>query len=120
MLAPLARAVAQLDDPVFLRVTLWGVLLSAALFAALTAGCAWGLAALAGQHAWLAWLGGALGGAGALALAVWLFVPVAIGLAALFTDQVAAAVDRRFYPGLPAARGGAPPPRGPPRTSARC
>jgi CysZ protein len=108
MFAPLARAVAQLDDPVFLRVTLWGVLLSAAVFAALAAGCAWGLAALAGGHAWLSWLGGALGGAGAVVLAVWLFVPVAIALATLFTDQVAAAVDHRFYPGLPPARGGAP------------
>ena len=105
MLAPLARAFAQLDDPVFLRVTARGVLLAAVLFAALAAGCAWALASLAGHHAWVAWLAGTLGGVGALLLASWLFVPVAIGMAALFTDQVAAAVERRFYPGLPPARG---------------
>lgn len=105
MLEPLARALAQLDDPVFLRVTTRGVLLAGALFAALAVGCGWALASLAGQHAWLAWLAAALGGVGALVLATWLFVPVAIAMAALFTDQVAAAVERRFYPDLPPARG---------------
>lgn len=104
MLGSLASAFAQLDDPVFVRVTVRGVLLAGALFAALAVGCAWELASLAGQHLWLAWLAGALGGVGALLLATWLFVPVAIGMAALFTDQVAAAVERRFYPGLPPAR----------------
>ncbi len=110
MLEPFARAFAQLDDPVFLRVTVRGVLLAAVLFATLVVGCGWGLASLAGQygwghHAWLAWLAGTLGGVGALLLALWLFVPVAIGMAALFTNQVAAAVEHRFYPGLPPARG---------------
>ena len=105
MLEPLARAVAQLDDPVFLRVTARGVLLAGALFALLAVGCGWVLASLAGQHVWLAWLAAALGSVGALVLATWLFVPVAIVMAALFTDQVAAAVERRFYPGLPPARG---------------
>ena len=110
MLEPLARALSQLDDPVFLRVTARGVLLAAALFAALAAGCAWGLTSLAeqyswGHHVWLTWLVGALGGVGALVLATWLFVPVAIGMAALFTNQVAAGVEHRFYPGLPPAWG---------------
>jgi CysZ protein len=41
----------------------------------------------------------------ALGLAVWLFVPVMLAIAGLFTDSVAAAVERRFYPGLPPARG---------------
>lgn len=104
MFGPIARAVDQLDDPVFLRVTAAGVLLAAALFASLTVGCAWWLASLAGQHNWLAWLAGALGSAGALLLAAWLFVPVSIAIAAFFTDPVAAAVERRFYPGLPPAR----------------
>lgn len=105
MLEPLALAVAQLDDPLFVRVTVRGVLLAGALFAALAVGCAWALASLAGQHGWLAWLAGTLGGAGALLLAAWLFVPVAIAMAALFSDQVATAVERRFYPWLPPARG---------------
>ena len=105
MLDPLVRAVDQLDDPVFLRVTALGVLLAAAVFAALAAGCAWWLASLAGQHTWLAWLAGTLGSAGALVLALWLFVPVAFSMATMFTNQVAAAVEHRFYPGLPPARG---------------
>lgn len=105
MLTPIARALAQLDDPVFLRVALRGVLLAALLFVALAVACTWGIASLAGQHGWLAWLAGALGGVGSLLLAAWLFVPVAIGMATLFTDQVASAVERRFYPGLPPARG---------------
>lgn len=105
MLSALARTFAQLDDPVFLRVTLRGIALAAVLFVALAAGCAWALASLAGPHGWLAWLAGLLGGAGALVLALWLFVPVAFAMAALFTDQVAAAVERRFYPGLAAAAG---------------
>ena len=105
MFTPLALAVTQLGDPVFLRITLRGVLLAAILFVALAVGCAWWLASLAGQHGWLAWIAGTVGGAGAALLAVWLFVPVAIGMAALFTDQVAAAVESRFYPGLPPARG---------------
>jgi CysZ protein len=107
MLEPLALAFAQLDDPVFVRVTARAVLLAGALFAALAVGCAWALASLVGQQGWgqHVWLAGTLGGVGALLLATWLFVPVAIGMAALFTDQVAVAVERRFYPGLSPARG---------------
>ncbi len=107
--APLARAVAQLDDPVFLRVVLWSLLLSAAGFAALLAGSTWGVDHFVGQLAggpnWWGWLAGALGGVGASLLALWLFVPVALVVATLFMDRIAAAVDRRFYPGLPVPRG---------------
>ena len=46
-----------------------------------------------------------VGGLGALLLAVWLFVPAALLIATLYIDRVAAAVDRRFYPGLPPAAG---------------
>jgi CysZ protein len=34
-------------------------------------------------------------------LALFLFVPVAVAIATLYSDRVAAAVDHRYYPGLP-------------------
>jgi len=75
------------------------------VFAGLVATGAFGAEALAGGSGWLATAAAALGGALALALAVWLFVPVMLALAGLFLDPVAEAVERRFYPGLPPARG---------------
>ena len=104
MFQPLARAVAQLDDPVFLRVALKSVLLSAALFAALIAAAAWALGLHAGLHGYYAGALAVVGGAGAVLAGAWLFVPAAIGIATLFTDEVSAAVERRYYPGLPRLR----------------
>lgn len=111
--APLALAVGQLRDPVFMGVVLRSLLLSAAAFVALFAGAVWalshGVGQAAGQEAgyygWLGWLAGALGGIVAALLAVWLFVPVALLIATLYMDRVAAAVDRRFYPALPVPNG---------------
>jgi len=45
---------------------------------------------------------GGVGGGGGLAL--FLFVPLATGIATLFTDSVAEAVERRHYPQLPPGR----------------
>lgn len=109
MLRPLARTLAQLDDPVFLGVVLRSLLLSALAFLALLAGSTWGVEQLVarawGGPGWWGWAAGALGGVGAALLALWLFVPVALVVATLFMDRIAAAVDRRFYPGLPAPSG---------------
>ncbi len=99
------RAVAQLDDPVFLGVVLRSLGLSALAFVALLAGSAWGVEELVGQPGWLGWAAGIAGGLGAALLAVWLFVPAALLIATLFIDRVAASVERRFYPGLPAPDG---------------
>lgn len=100
-LTPALRAVAQLDDPVFLGVMARSVLWALALFLLLAAAVA-----RAAQH-WLhlaGWLAGALGGVGA-ALSAWLaFLPVAGVVASLFADRVAAAVEGRFYPELGPAR----------------
>ncbi len=101
MFQPLARAIAQLDDPVFLRVALKSVLLSAALFAALVAAVAWWLGLHAGLHGMLAGVLAFLGGTGAVLAGAWLFVPAAIGIATLFTGEVSVAVERRYYPSLP-------------------
>ena len=105
MFDPLFRAVSQLDDPVFLSVLLRSFALSLLAFLALVAGCVWLLQDLVGHGSWLGWLAGALGGVGGVLLAVWLFVPAALLIATLFLNRVAAAVERRFYPGLPEASG---------------
>ena len=108
MLFPLTRAIAQLEDPVFVGVLWRSVLLSAAAVLLLGWGSAWGLthALPAGwQAGWPGWVAGMAGTFAAILLAVWLFVPVAILVATLFVERVAAAVERRWYPGLPPARG---------------
>ena len=105
MFAPLARAIAQLDDPAFLKVLAGSLLLSAASFAALGAGAGWGLHHALAAHSWLAWLAGALGGFAVLASALWLFLPAAVLIASLFMEPVCRAVERRWYPTLPPAHG---------------
>lgn len=103
MLSPIARAVAQLHDPAFLLVLAKSLALSALAFVLLVAGCVWGIHALL-PHAW-GWAAGVAGGIGAAVLAIWLFLPLAVVIAACFVEPVAAAVDRRFYPWLPQPRG---------------
>lgn len=103
ILAPALRAVAQLDDAVFLGVLLRSVAWSAAAFAVLAAAVVWGVhAVLAGFALW-AWLAALLAGAGAALLSLYLFLPVAAVVASMFIGRVADAVERRCYPGLPPA-----------------
>jgi uncharacterized protein involved in cysteine biosynthesis len=103
LFAPALRALDQMDDPVFLGVVWRSVAWTLLGFCALAAVLVWGgHAALAG-HAWLGRLGGALGGVGAALLALYLFLPLASVVASLFANRVAAAVEQRFYPGLPPA-----------------
>jgi CysZ protein len=105
MLSPISRAIAQLQDPVFLGVVWRSLLLSAVVFLALLAGSVWTINQVVAQPGWLGWLAGAAGGIGAALLALWLFVPVALLISTLYMDRVAAAVDRRFYPDLPVPLG---------------
>lgn len=105
MLSPLSRAVAQLQDPVFLGVVARSLALSALAFALLFAGSVWGVEQVVGQPGWLGWLARIAGGIAAALLALWLFVPVALLIATLYIDRVAAAVDRRYYPALPVPQG---------------
>lgn len=107
MFAALALALRQFPDPAFLGPLLKGLLAALAVFLGLAGLAAWGLGAVAGGSGWLAGIAAAAGGLAALALAVWLFVPVMVALSGLFVDSVAAAVERRFYPALPPAAGGA-------------
>jgi CysZ protein len=105
MFAPLLLALRQLGDPAFRGPLLKGLGGAVLVFAGLVAAGAWGADALAGGSGWVAKAAAALGGLLALGLAVWLFVPVMLAVAGLFLDPVAEAVERRFYPGLPPARG---------------
>jgi CysZ protein len=105
MISPLLLAVRQIGDRAFLGPLLKGLAGALLVFAGLVAAGAWGADALAGSSGWWARAAAALGGLLALGLAVWLFVPVMLAVAGLFLDPVADAVERRFYPGLPPARG---------------
>ncbi len=101
-------AIGQLDDPAFLAAVLrsfGGALLALAVVGA---GLGWGGARLGGSWAasWpmlaggLEWVAGVAGVAGAVVLALFLFVPLATGIATLFVDRVAVAVERRHFPDL--------------------
>lgn len=113
MLQPLIRALSQLEDPVFLGVLLrsvaWAVLAFLVLAEVLSWGAheavldavqAWGPADPSGAG-WMGWLGYAAGPVGAALLAFLLFLPVACGIATLFVDRVADAVERSWYPAVP-------------------
>jgi CysZ protein len=105
LVAPLARALGQLDDRVFLGVLLRSLAWSAACFIALHVAAVWAVDRLLDLHGWIGWAADLLGGIGASLLALWLFLPVAAAIGTLYIDRVAAAVERRWYPSLPPARG---------------
>ncbi len=105
VLTPLSRALAQLGDPVFLGVVWRSLLWSAVCFAALLAASTWGVHDLLAGHGTWAWLADLAGGLGAALLAVFLFLPVAAVIGTLYMERIAQAVERRFYPALPAAAG---------------
>lgn len=98
-------ALRQCADPAFRRPLLKGLLGAVLAFAALIGLADWGVSALVGGEGWLATLAGLLGGLLVLVSALWLFVPLLLALTGLFLDEVAEAVETRFYPQLPPARG---------------
>lgn len=105
MLAPLFLALGQLGDPAFRRPLLLGALLALLGGIALAAGVSWGVGWLAGGEGWLASLAAAAGGLLVILAMWWLFVPMLLAIASIFTDGVAAAVERRHYPALPPPHG---------------
>lgn len=105
LFTPVARALKQLDDPVFLGVVWRSVAWSVACFAALHALTVWTVHRLLGMHGPLAWAIDLAGSIGASVLAFWLFLPVAALIGALYFDRIAAAVERRFYRGLAPPQG---------------
>jgi CysZ protein len=106
MLQALFLAFRQIGDPAF-RLPLILAVLGAALAVAGLIGLAAWLAgwAAAGGPEWLSWITQAGGAAAGVFLGWWLFLPIALGIASLFTDTIAGAVERRHYPGLAAPSG---------------
>ncbi len=94
-----------MDDGVFLGVLFRSLLWAGACFLALHVVAVWAVHRLLDLHGWLGWAADLAGGIGASLLALWLFLPVATLIGALYIDRIARAVERRHYPGLPPAQG---------------
>jgi uncharacterized protein involved in cysteine biosynthesis len=105
MIRALLLAIGQIGDLSFRRPLLLGAALALAGGIVLALLASWGAGALAGGDGWLATAASALGGLLVILLAWWLFIPMLLGIASLFLDGVAAAVERRHYPSLPPATG---------------
>lgn len=102
MIEALNKALMQIGDPAFLGVVLRSVALSAIVFVLLALGVFWAALHLSADipH----WLASLLGGLTGTLAALLLFVPLAAAIASSFTTPIAAAVERRWYPGLLPAR----------------
>lgn len=114
ILVDVGRAVGQLGDPRFLRILAWSLLLTVAGLALLFWAVMLGLGAVLPETVTLPWIGqvgfvddlvdwAAVGVM--LVLSVVLMVPVAAGVVGFFLEGVAEAVEAKYYPTLPPARG---------------
>jgi len=112
--AAFLKTLGQLGDRRFRRVLLLGVGLTLALLIVAYAGVLWLIQATVGDSTVLpvigevTWVGDLLSGASFLlmvVLSVFLMVPVASAITSMFLDEVAAAVEDRHYPELPAVDG---------------
>ena len=100
-MTPLLLAFGQLDDPACFGVLLQSVGLALLAYLLLLGGSIWGIHGLLDAVHWPAWLAGIIGTIGVVLLALWLFLPTVLLIAMLYIEQIARAVDRRFYPYLP-------------------
>lgn len=105
------RALSQMGDPTFRSVLLRGIGLAICLLVGAAFAVASLVGALVGTGVVLPWLGAVAwsapvlsvaSGVLVLGLSVFLMVPVASAMTSLFLDEVAEAVEARYYPGLPA------------------
>lgn len=99
LVAAFSRAIAQALEPDFRRVAIKGIAIAGAAFLCLLAAAQLALARLVQlEVAWLEWLA-ELAGFGALVVALFLLFPAVVALCVgFFLDDVAAAVERRWYP----------------------
>lgn len=113
ILADFLKAIGQFGDPRFRSVIGRGIGLTLALFLALGVLVFWLIGWAAPDTVTLPWIGPVawvetvLSWAGVLvllALSVFLMVPVASAFTGLFLDDVAQAVEDRYFPALPPAR----------------
>ena len=118
MFAALGKAIAQMSDPAFRGVLLRALLASAVLFIVVWA-AAWFALSWVGDMLsdWIAardlegttstvlqWILGALSVAGVVVASFLLFPATTALILSFLLDDIAAAVEARHYPGLPAAR----------------
>jgi CysZ protein len=108
LLSPLTRAIGQLNDGAFLGVLARSLAWSAACFIAVHFLAIWAIDRILHWHGLLRWVVDLFASIGASLLAGWLFLPLAAVIGTLYIDRVAAAVEHRYYPMLPPARGAAP------------
>ena len=101
-MTPLALALGQLDDPKCSGALVRSVLLALVAYGLLLAGSIWGIGALLAAYHWPGWLAGLIGTVGVVGAAFWLFLPTVVLIATFYIDRVAAAVEARHYPWLPA------------------
>lgn len=101
----LLLAFGQVSDPAFRRPLLLGAALAAFGGVGLAWLVGWGLGEIAGGQGWFAGVVAAAGAVLTLFAVFWFFVPLLLAVAGLFTDGVAAAVERRHYPWLPPPAG---------------
>lgn len=118
MFAALAKAFGQIFDPAFRRVFALSLVASLAVFVVLWLaawfGLAWAGEALsdwmAGQEPggfWIGvveWIFGAGAVVGVLVVSFFLFPAIMVVVMSFLLDDIAEAVERRHYPGLPAPR----------------
>ena len=104
------KSIAQFDDPRFRRVLWRGLGLTIVLLVTACLLVIFGInqllsstlvAGLIGDQSWLGTLINIGGVLFTIALSIWLMVPVASAIIALFLDEVAQAVEARHYPHLP-------------------
>ncbi len=106
MIAPaLRRALSQLPDPAFRRVLVKSLLISLVVFVLLGAGLWAGLLVVPETgYGWLDWVIGALSSLGFLLGMMLLFPAVMTAAIGLFLDEIADAVEARYYPVDPPGR----------------
>ncbi len=112
ILTDFSKALSQLFDPRFLRVLLFGLALTVALLFGIYAGFLWLIDLFAPETLTIPFVGEVSGvrdllGWGSVALmlllSLFLMIPVASAFTGLFLEDVAKAVEARYYPSLPPA-----------------
>jgi uncharacterized protein involved in cysteine biosynthesis len=106
MIGSLLRSFEQLPDPAFRSVVGKSLLYSLVVYATLVALSWFGLGYV--NVFGIGWVDAAIQGLGvamAFVLGLLLFPGIVAAVIGLFLDEIARAVEARYYPGLPAARG---------------